>query len=158
MKFHFPQIASMLSKRGIISHRTKAGRKKRVEDKTQQDGSMVEKELECECKEEYNINPNIHLNNDVPDNVKDFIRSISKDCSSVKSNTATDSKLLKVTKPNQKKLSQFKQSPQDLVKPSRKASVQVIITTDFAPDNLSNVDYDRLKKVSIKKLVYEKVF
>ena len=97
----------------------------------------------------YTVNAKIHLTEDVPEEVQQFIKSISSDPKPDEEKNLSDMKLLGAKKRNTVKLPQ-NCSPPNSGQSSRRASVQVIVTTDFEPNKLSNVDYDRLKKVPYK--------
>ena len=101
--------------------------------------------------EKYAVNAKIHLNSEVPEEVQQFIKSISKE-PKAKSESSSELNLLKVKKTKVKRLPNSKSG--DNVLFSRRASVQVIITTDYEPNNLSNVDYDRLKQVRQTKFSF----
>ena len=94
--------------------------------------------------EVFAVNAKIHLNNDVHQEVQEFIKRITVKSNPVKDQP--DQKLLSVQKSKVKRLLN-KSSSTDTLKPCRQAGVAVIITTDFEPNNLSTIDYDRLKQV-----------
>ena len=80
-----------------------------------------------------------HFHPDVPEQVQEFIKRISSD-----------------SKPNEDKLENLKHTSLPIPYDNtncidddlpRTSSVQVIVTTDFTPNCLSNTDYDRLKEV-----------
>ena len=127
------------------------GIKKRRDSDLSTLGDAIEEE---EKEEQYLVNPNLHLNSDVPENVQDFIRSISR-------TEVTDAKETSSTKmPEEGKKKGRRPCRRDSipkeVEMERKASVEVIITSEYEPDKLSNREYDRLKKVKrVKsKLIY----
>jgi hypothetical protein len=119
--------------------KTKLGRKKGNKNQ-----SIYKVNIQDSKEEEYTVNAKIHLNSNVPEEVQQFIKSISKE-PKTKSGISSELNLLGVRKPKVKGLPNSKSG--DKSKFSRRASVQVIITTDYEPNNLSNVDYDRLKQV-----------
>ena len=116
---------------------------RRKETKTKEK-STSKKDIQESKYEEYPVNAKIHLNSDVPEEVQQFIKSISKE-PKTKSESLSELNLLGVKKTKVKRLPNSKSG--ETVQSSRRASVQVIITTDYEPNNLSNVDYDRLKQV-----------
>ena len=101
-----------------------------------------------EEKAKYFVNSNIHFHPDVPEQVQEFIKRISSD-----------------SKQNEKKVensvpARLPSSGEDFSSAddsdipgslSRKPSVQVIVTTEFTPNYLSNADYDKLKEVEDSK-------
>ena len=161
-----PEKRSHVEKKGVV------GKRRASDFSTLTDGSE-EEEKEEECL----VNPNLHLNSDVPESVQDFIRSISrpglsddkKDPSSKTSSEEKSKKNVKGRRPCAKN-----PAPPE-VDMRRKPSVevitvsttilitfttifitttiiiiiivQVIITSEYEPDKLSNREYDRLKKV-----------
>ena len=116
---------------------------RRKETKTQEPSTSKEN-IQDSKEEEYAVNAEIHLNSDVPEEVQQFIKSISKE-PKTNSENLSELNLLGVKKRKVKRLPNSKSG--ETVQSSRRASVQVIITTDYEPNNLSNVDYDRLKQV-----------
>ena len=123
---------------------------RRKETKTQEPSTSKEN-IQDSKEEEYAVNAKIHLNSDVPEEVQQFIKSISK-ATRTKSESSSDPKFLGVNKTKVKRLPNLKSG--ETVQSSRKANVQVIITTDYEPNNLSNVDYDRLKQVRPMLLIF----
>ena len=107
-------------------------------------GRRKETKTQDSNEEDYAVIAKIHLNSEVPEEVQQFIKSISKE-PKTKSESTSELNLLQVKKTKVKRLPNSKSG--DKVQSSRRASVQVIITTDYEPNNLSNVDYDRLKQV-----------
>ena len=104
----------------------------------------AEQTRRMEDKGKYFVNSKIHFHPDVPEQVQEFIKRISSD-----------------SKQNEKKMENsepprlpshvddvdLEDDPSSL---SRKPSVQVIVTTEFTPNYLSNSDYDKLKEVRDK--------
>ena len=96
------------------------------------------------------VNEKIHFNNDVPEQVQDFIKKISTlDCERSPPKSLVDENLLNV---KDQRLSRrvslpCSDSDDELLSISRKPSVHVIVTADYSPNNLSNNDYDKLKQV-----------
>jgi hypothetical protein len=109
-----------------------------------QEPSTSNEDIQDSKEEEYALNAKIHLNNDVPEEVQQFIKSISKE-PKTKSESSSELNFLGLRKTKVKRLPNSKSV--ETVQSNRRASVQVIITTDYEPNNLSNVDYDRLKQV-----------
>ena len=107
-------------------------------------GRRKETKTQDSNDEEYAVNAKIHLNSEVPEEVQQFIKRISKE-PKTKSENTSELNLLQVKKTKVKRLPNSKSG--DRVQSSRRPSVKVIITTDYEPNNLSNVDYDRLKQV-----------
>ena len=102
--------------------------------------------VEIKDADVYAVNPRIHFNNDVHEEVQEFIKQISIDSQTEHDKDISNPKLLNVKKSKVRRL-RNKSPSSDLLKSSRRASVAVIITTDYEPNNLSNMDYDRLKQV-----------
>ena len=162
-----PEKRSHVEKKGVVD-------KRRDSDFSNLTDASEEEEKEEECL----VNPNLHLNSDVPESVQDFIRSISrsgladdkKDPSSKTSSEEKSKKNVRGRRPCAKN-----PAPPE-VDMRRKPSVevittfttiliitsttiltttttiiitivQVIITSEYEPDKLSNREYDRLKKV-----------
>ena len=162
-----PEKRSHVEKKGVVG-------KRRDSDFSNLTDGSEEEEKEEECL----VNPNLHLNSDVPESVQDFIRSISrsglsddkKDQSSKTSSEEKSKKNVRGRRPCAKN-----PAPPE-VDMRRKPSVeviivsttipitfttilittttiiiiiiaQVIITSEYEPDKLSNREYDRLKKV-----------
>ena len=151
-----PEKRSHVEKKGVVD-------KRRDSDFSNLTDGSEEEEKEEECL----VNPNLHLNSDVPESVQDFIRSISrsglsddkKDPSSKTSSEEKSKKNVRGRRPCAKN-----PAPPE-VDMRRKPSVeviivsttiiliiiiinlQVIITSEYEPDKLSNREYDRLKKV-----------
>ena len=162
-----PEKRSHVEKKGVV------GKRRDSDFSNLTDGSEEEEKEEEECL----VNPNLHLNSDVPESVQDFIRSISrsglsddkKDQSSKTSSEEKSKKNVRGRRPCAKN-----PAPPE-VDMRRKPSVeviivsttipitfttilitttsiiiiivQVIITSEYEPDKLSNREYDRLKKV-----------
>ena len=127
------------------------GIKKRWDSDLSTLGDAIEEE---EKEEQYLVNPNLHLNSDVPENVQDFIRSISRtEVTGAKETSST--KMPEEGKKKGRRPCRRDSIPKE-VEIERKASVEVIITSEYEPDKLSNREYDRLMKVKrIKsKLIY----
>ena len=116
-------------------------KKRRDSDLSTLDDASEEEEKE----EEYLVNPNLHLNSDVPENVQDFIRSISRTGLTDEKETSSK-KMLEETKRKGRRPCRRDSIPKE-VENERKSSVEVIITSEYEPDKLSNREYDRLKKV-----------
>ena len=94
------------------------------------------------------VNPNLHLNSDVPETVQDFIRSISR--TELTDEKETSSKKMledKKKKKGRRPCETRRDSIPKEVDIERKPSVEVIITSEYEPEKLSNKEYDRLKKV-----------
>ena len=162
-----PEKRSHVEKKGVVG-------KSRDSDFSNLTDGSEEEEKEEDCL----VNPNLHLNSDVPESVQDFIRSISrsglsddkKDSSSKTSSEEKSKKNVRGRRPCAKN-----PAPPE-VDMRRKPSVeviivsttipitfttilittttiiiiiiaQVIITSEYEPDKLSNREYDRLKKV-----------
>ena len=113
---------------------------------TLEDGSEEE-----EKEEEYLVNPNLHLNSDVPETVQDFIRSISRS-GLTDEKEPSSKKMLEEKKKKGRRPCRRDSIPKE-VEIERKPSVEVIITSEYEPEKLSNREYDRLKKVQELKLV-----
>ena len=119
---------------------------KGVKKRRDSDLSTLEDASEEEEKEEeYLVNPNLHLNSDVPENVQDFIRSISRAGLTDEKETSSK-KMLEEKKKKGRRPCRRDSIPKE-VEIERKPSVEVIITSEYEPDKLSNREYDRLKKV-----------
>ena len=119
---------------------------KGVKKRRDSDLSTLEDASEEEEKEEeYLVNPNLHLNSDVPENVQDFIRSISRTGLTDVKETSSK-KMLEEKKKKGRRPCRRDSIPKE-VEIERKPSVEVIITSEYEPDKLSNREYDRLKKV-----------
>ena len=108
---------------------------------TLEDGSEEE-----EKEEKYLVNPNLHLNSDVPETVQDFIRSISRSGLTDEKEPSSKKMLEEKKKKGRRPCSRRDSIPKE-VAIERKSSVEVIITSEYEPDKLSNREYDRLKKV-----------
>ena len=91
------------------------------------------------------VNPNLHLNSDVPETVQDFIRSISRSGLTEEKETSSK-KMLEEKKKKGRRPCRRDSIPKE-VEIERKPSVEVIITSEYEPEKLSNREYDRLKKV-----------
>ena len=116
-------------------------KKRRDSDLSTLDDASEEEEKE----EEYLVNPNLHLNSDVPENVQDFIRSISRTGLTDEKETSSK-KMIEEKKRKGRRPCRRDSIPKE-VENERKSSVEVIITSEYEPDKLSNREYDRLKKV-----------
>ena len=122
---------------------------KGVKKRRDSDLSILENGSEEEEKEEeYLVNPNLHLNSDVPETVQDFIRSISRTGLSDEKETSSKKMLEeKKKKKGRRPCESRRESVSKEVEIERKPSIEVIITSEYEPDKLSNREYDRLKKV-----------
>ena len=92
------------------------------------------------------INGKIHFHQDVPEEVQNFIKRISSE-PPTNPLPQPDPNLLDI---KDDRLSRRMSLPvsgsdEELYPVSRKASIPVIVTADYAPNNLSNNDYDKLK-------------
>ena len=75
--------------------------KQTLKTKAEQKQRQLTKENKQELKEDvYTVNPKIHLNSDVPEEVQQFIKSISSDPQAHKENNISDVNLLGVKKIN----------------------------------------------------------
>ena len=99
----------------------------------------------------YFVNPNLHLNNEVPEEVQKFIRSISRE--EVIPNIPAD-KLLSVKQPVTRRLCRKTSTVSEVsVDVEQKSGVEVIVTSDelYQVEKLPNKVYDKLKKVQWKR-------
>ena len=94
-------------------------------------------------EEECGVNPRIHLHQDVPEEVQQFIKKIS-----VEPRPAAVPDLLRVQTRKARKLPENKLSAEEI----NSAEVTVIVTSEWEPNTLTNNDYDRLKQVSINRV------
>ena len=150
-----PEKRSHVEKKGVV------GKRRDSDFSALTDGSE-EEEKEEDCL----VNPNLHLNSDVPESVQDFIRSISrsglsddkKDPSSKTSSEEKSKKNVRGRRPCAKNPSppevDMRRKPSvEVINVSTTITliiiinIQVIITSEYEPDKLSNREYDRLKKV-----------
>ena len=94
----------------------------------------------------------IHFHEDVPEEVQNFIKRISCQEPREHQDQDSDSNLLNIQDERlSRRMSLPISEPDDDIYPgSRKSSIPVIVTSDYAPNNLSNNDYDRLKQVESK--------
>ena len=160
-----PEKRSHVEKKGVVD-------KRRDSDFSNLTDASEEEEKEEECL----VNPNLHLNSDVPESVQDFIRSISRSgLSDDKKNPSSKTSYEEKSKKNVRGRRPCAKNPAPPeVDMRRKPSVevittsttilittfttiiiiinmQVIITSEYEPDKLSNREYDRLKKVQKMK-------
>ena len=150
-----PEKRSHVEKKGVV------GKRRDSDFSNLTDGSEEE-----EKEEEYLVNPNLHLNSDVPESVQDFIRSISrsglsgdkKDSSSKTSSEEKSKKNVRGRRPCAKnpappEVDMRRKPSVEVINVSTIITliiiinIQVIITSEYEPDKLSNREYDRLKKV-----------
>ena len=124
---------------------------KGVKKRRDSDLSTLEHGSEEEKEEEYLVNPNLHLNSDVPETVQDFIRSISRTGLTDEKETSSK-KMLEEKKKKGRRPCRRDSIPKE-VEIERKPSVEVIITSEYEPEKLSNREYDRLKKVQELKFI-----
>ena len=102
------------------------------------------------------VNSKIHFHQDVPEEVQAFIKRISSEPDDINKSQKSDPNLLDVKdKRHSRRVSlPCTESEEDLVDISRKSSIPVIVTADYAPNNLSNRDYDKLKQVRVGPSVF----
>ena len=118
---------------------------KGVKNRRDSDLSTLEDGSEEEEKEaEYLVNPNLHLNSDVPETVQDFIRSISRTGLTDEKETSSKKMLEEKKRKGRRPCRRGSVAKEEI---DRKPSVEVIITGEYEPEKLSNREYDRLKKV-----------
>ena len=94
------------------------------------------------------VNGKIHFNPDVPEEVQAFIRRISSEPSDIHKDQRGDPNLLDVTDMRKSRRVSLPciESEEDITDGSMKSSVSVIVTADYSPSNLTNSDYDKLRK------------
>ena len=102
----------------------------------------------------------IHFHEDVPEEVQNFIKRISCQEPREHQDQDCDPNLLNIQDERlSRRMSLPISEPDDDIYPgSRKSSIPVIVTSDYAPNNLSNNDYDRLKQVKSKNYFTSKKF
>ena len=98
----------------------------------------VDRKQEETGQKECGVNPRIHLHQDVPEEVQQFIKKIS-----VEPRPAAVPDLLRVQTRKARKLPENKLSAEEI----NSAEVTVIVTSEWEPNTLTNADYDRLKQV-----------
>ena len=105
------------------------------------------------------VNSKIHFHQDVPEEVQAFIKRISSEPDDINKSHKSDPNLLDVKDKRQSRRVSLPctESEEDLVDLSRKSSIPVIVTADYAPNNLSNKDYDKLKQVRVGPVYWRKV-
>ena len=133
-----PEVASNTGRKGV--------KKRRDSDVSTLEDASEEEEKE----EEYLVNPNLHLNSDVPENVQDFIRSISRTGLTDQNETSSKKMLEEKKRKGRRPCRRGSVAKEEI---ERKPSVEVIITGEYEPEKLSNREYDRLKKVLELKLI-----
>ena len=137
-----PEVPSNTGRKGV--------KKRRDSDLSTLEDASEEEEKE----EEYLVNPNLHLNSDVPESVQDFIRSISRTGLTDQNETSSKKMLEEKKKKGRRPCSRRDSIPKE-VAIERKSSVEVIITSEYEPDKLSNREYDRLKKVQDHEFIQQ---
>lgn len=86
------------------------------------------------------VNSKIHFHQDVPEEVQAFIKRISSEPDDINKSQKSDPNLLDV---------KDKRHSRRVSLPCTESSIPVIVTADYAPNNLSNKDYDKLKQVIV---------
>ena len=138
------QIIPAKTSGSVIKHKkkTKTCNSAKSTGSSKHKNESAELTMRVEDKGKYLVNSDIHFHPDVPEQVQEFIKRISSD-----------------SKPNEKKIENTEQDrlpracddtdwSEDVSSClSRKSSVQVIVTTEFTPNCLTNSDYDKLKEV-----------